>query len=272
MFWNPFSKEEFKYTIDNCNSSSIPSLDKLSWNHLKIILKQDKYLNNIVNIVNACINLGYWPSHFKKSLTVVILKPNKQSYNHPKSFHPTMLLNMLGKLIKKVIGKRLQFQVTVNDFIYPSQLGGLKFKSTTDAEVALTHIICSGWIKNLSTSSLAFDIAQFFPSLNHRFLTYILQKAGIDSHIVKFFTNYLTDRKTNYVWNNFLSSMFEVNVRVGQESALSLILSTLYLSPFLYILENRLRNYNIPVSIILFVDDGLFISQDKSLVSFIAIM
>jgi len=171
-----------------------------------------------------------------------------------------MLLNTLGKIIEKVIGKRLQFQVMANDFIYPSQLGRLKFKSTTDVGVALTYIICSGWVKNLSTSTLAFDITQFFPSLNHHFLTCILQKAGLDSYIVKFFANYLTNRKTNYVWNNFLSSIFEVNVGVRQGSALSPILSALYLSPFLYILENHLKNFNIPVSIILFVDDGLFIS------------
>ena len=177
-----------------------------------------------------------------------------------------MLLNILDKLIKKVIGERLQFQVTANNFIHLSQLEGLKFKSTTNAGVALMHIICLGWVKNLSTSILAFDIVQFFPSLNHCFLTCILQKVGLDSHIVKFFTNYLTDRKTNYVWNNFSSPIFEVNIEVGQGSALSPILSALYLLPFLYILENYLKIFNIPVSIILFVDDGLFISQDKSLV------
>ena len=85
-----------------------------------------------------------------------------------------MLLNTLDKLIKKVIGERLQFQVMANNFIHPSQLGGLKFKSTTNVGVALMHIICLGWVKNLSTSTLAFDIAQFFSSLNHCFLTCIL--------------------------------------------------------------------------------------------------
>jgi len=172
---------------------------------------------------------------------------------------------MLDKLIEKVIGERLQFQVVANDSIYLSQLGGLKFKSTIDAGIALTHIIYLGWIKNISTSTLAFNIAQFFPFLNHCLLTHILQKAGLDICIVNFFTNYLIDRKTNYLWNNFSSPIFDVNVGVGQESALSPILSALYLSPFLYILENCLKNLNIPVSIISFIDDGLFISQNKSL-------
>jgi len=51
---------------------------------------------------------------------------------------------------------------------------------------------------------------------------------------------------------------------VGQGSTLSPILSSLYLSPFLYILENRLKNLNIPVSFLSFVDDGLIITQNKS--------
>ena len=58
--------------------------------------------------------------------------------------------------------------------------------------------------------------------------------------------------------------MFDVNVRVGQGSALSPILSALYLTLFLYILENWLKNLKIPISILSFVDDGLIITQNKS--------
>jgi len=61
---------------------------------------------------------------------VIIPKPNKLLYDSPKSFRPIVLLNTLGKLIEKIIGERIQFYVTANDFIHPSQLGGLKFKST----------------------------------------------------------------------------------------------------------------------------------------------
>ena len=213
--WPAFSKEEFRHALFSCNNSSAPGLDKLMWSHLKIILKDDKCLNTIIHIANACINLGYWPLHFKKSTMVVISKLNKKSYNFPKSFRPIVLLNTIGKLIEKVIRERLQFNMASNNFIHPSQLGSLKFKSTIDADVALTHIIRSGWIKNMSTSTLTFDIAQFFPSLNHRLLTLIMKKAGFNNHVVSFFTNYLVDIKTNYYWNNFISPIFNVNIGVG---------------------------------------------------------
>ena len=236
----------------------------MSWSHLKVILKDNVCLSIIISIANTYINLGFWPFYFKRSMTVVIPKPNKASYNSSKLFRPIVLLNTIDKLIKKVISERLQFLTASNNFIHLSQLGGFKFKFTTNAGVTLIYIICSGWIKNLSTSTLAFDIAQFFPSLNHCLLTLILKKAGFNNHVVSFFANYLVDRKTNYLWNNFSSPTFDVNIGVGQGSALSPILSALYLSLFLYILEKCLKNVNILVSIISFVDDGLLISQSKS--------
>ena len=74
-------------------------------------------------------------------------------------FYPIFLLNTTSKLFKKMIREWLQFLLISNNFIYSCQLGGLKHHSSTDTEVALTHIICSGWVKNLYTSIVAFDIA-----------------------------------------------------------------------------------------------------------------
>ena len=114
------------------------------------------------------------------------------------------------------------------------------------------HIIQSEWKRNCLTSTLAFNIAQFFLSLNHRLLTSIILKAELDRCVVRFFSNYLINRKTSYQWNSFLSSFFNINIGVGQSSTLSHILSTLYL-------EKCLKNLKIPISIISFVDNGLFI-------------
>ena len=194
--WDPFLEKEFTSTIAKCNILSTPNPEKLDWRHLKHILSNKLYLKNIINITNTCLNINYWLSHFKTSTTIVILKSNKVSYNIPKLFRSIVLLNTLGKLIEKVIGDRLQFYVISNNFIHQSQLGGLKFKSTTDASITLTHFICMGQVKNLSTSTLAFNITQFFPLLNHCLLTLILEKAGFDSQVIKFFSNYLVGKKT----------------------------------------------------------------------------
>jgi len=112
---------------------------------------------------------------------------------------------------------------------------------------------------------LAFNIAQFFLSLNHQLLPLILDKVGLDRRVSNFFRNYLVGRKTKYIWNNFISPFFDINVGIRQGSALLPILSALYLSLVFHFLEKRLKILKISISMISFVDDGLFVSQSKSL-------
>lgn len=50
-----------------------------------------------------------------------------------------------------------------------------------------------------------------------------------------------------------------------QESALSSVLSALYISLVFYILENHLEILKILISVLSFVDDSLFVAQSKSL-------
>ena len=123
----------------------------------------------------------------------------------------------------------------------------------------------SGWAKDKSTSTLAFNISQFFSLLNHCLLVLILKKVGLKPKVSSFFTNYLIMRKTSYLWNDLSSPSFTVYIGVGQGSTLSPILLALYLISLLYILEKHLINLKIPVSILSFVDDGLSIAQNKSL-------
>ena len=94
-------------------------------------------------------------------------------------------------------------------------------------------------------------------------LPLILGKARFNPKVVYFFSNYLVGRKTWYFQNNFSSSFFNVDIGVGQSSALSPILSTLYLALVLHILEKHLKSL---VSILYFVDNSLIVAQSKILI------
>jgi len=105
---------------------------------------------------------------------------------------------------------------------------------------------------------------QFFPLLNHKLLLLILGKAEFDHHVITFFSNYLINRKTRYYWNNFSSDSFNINIGVGQDLALPPILSALYLMLLLHILEKHLKNLNLQIFILSFVNNRLIITQNKS--------
>ena len=105
------------------------------------IVGNAKYITNIVNIASLYINLSYWPSYFKKLLLIIISKLNKPLYNTPKIFYSIILLNILGKLIEKVISSRLQIHSITTNFIYQNQIGGIKQQLIIDIGIYLTYLI-----------------------------------------------------------------------------------------------------------------------------------
>lgn len=74
---------EIHDALNKYSSFSTSSLDYISWSYLKKVSRDPE-----------CI-------------TIIITKPNKTSYDSPKSFQPIVLLNILRKLIKKAISNRL---------------------------------------------------------------------------------------------------------------------------------------------------------------------
>jgi len=120
-----------------------------------------------------------------------------------------------------------------NGFLDSYQFGGICQHSTIDIGLYLTHLIWAGWLKQCHTSIIVFDIAQFFLSLNHDFLSLCLSKASLNTNIIGFFNSYHSNCSTTYLWNNFLLLFFNTNIGIDQDSALSSILSTIYLAPII---------------------------------------
>jgi len=196
--WLPFSNQEFKDAIAKYSSSSTPGPDYVLWRHIKSLISYNTCLERLVHIANAYIKLEYWSFHFKSANTIVIPKPNKTLHNTLSFFQPIILLNTTGKLVKKVISNRPQFHMSATSFLDPNQLGGIRQRSTTDAGIYLTYLICTEWLKQCHTSIIAFDITQFFSSFNHKFLFTCLKKAGLNTNIIGFFNSYYSNCSTTY--------------------------------------------------------------------------
>jgi hypothetical protein len=139
--WNPFSKTELLENLAKCSNTSSPGPDHIIWKYLKFLCSNDSCLSLFTILGNGCVQFGHWPTTFKESTTVIIPKPNKDNYSTPKSFHPIVLLNCLGKLFEKLLAKWLQFEAICYNFIHPFQMGGIIQRSTEDAGVLLTHFV-----------------------------------------------------------------------------------------------------------------------------------
>jgi len=90
---------------------------------------------------------------------------------------------------------------------------------------------------------VAFNIMQFFPSLNHDVLMAIIAKSGFPLVMGNFFKSYLVGCKTMYKWDDFLSGFFAVDIGVSQGSGLSPVLSGLYLALDPIVREVQILSY-----------------------------
>ncbi|CAA7265605.1 unnamed protein product [Cyclocybe aegerita] len=209
------------------------------------------------------VRVGHWPCIFKESLLVIVPKPNKPSYAVPKAFRLIILLITFGKLIEKMIANRIQFDTVKHDIFHPNQLGGIRQRSTEDAGLILTHLVRAGWVKGLQTSALAFDITQFFPSINHEMFMAALCKQGFLPILVEFFASYLVGRSTVYCWNTFQSNLWSADMGVGQGSALSPVISGLFIALVMKLFYIKAAPLN--TTLLSFVDDGTILAQSKQL-------
>jgi len=80
-----------------------PGPDHVTWGMLKHLTANPHIATLFLGLAEACLQVGHWPAHFKESLLVIILKLGKSSYSTPKLFCPIVLLNMLGKLVEKML-------------------------------------------------------------------------------------------------------------------------------------------------------------------------
>jgi len=136
-----FLEVEIIDAISKCKNSLTSEPNHLSWLYIKVLVADSRCPKNIVNIINICITYHYWLTHFKKSTSIVIPKPNKTSYDTSKLFCSIVLLNILDKIIEKFISKRLQFQAILLGFFYPNQVDGSKQRFSVNTGVYLNYLI-----------------------------------------------------------------------------------------------------------------------------------
>lgn len=60
-------------------------------------------------LFNSSLHLGYYPRHFRNSITISLRKPGKPDYHIPKAYRPIALLNTLEKTLDSIIATRLSW-------------------------------------------------------------------------------------------------------------------------------------------------------------------
>lgn len=199
---------------------------------------------------------------------VVIPKPGKPCYNVPKAYRPIQLLECLGKLVEKIIAKRITFECGKHDILPPEQFGGRSNASHIDAGMTLVHDIKHTKKQGLVTSVLAIDIKGFFDNINHCWLVRVMWESGFAPPIIKWVASFLSDRQAAIKVDNHLGPMTPIQIGIPQGSPVSPCLSVIYSSDVIREIQDDptlTTPANIPLLPLSYVDDFALLAISDSL-------
>jgi hypothetical protein len=254
------SLEEITSILKGCSSSSAPGDDEIPFYFLKAL--GEPVARALTLLANICLTLQYFLAFLKTSRTIVLRKPGKSSYEAPSAWRPIALLKTIGKVVEKLVAKRIRSAAEEHQLLHPSQMGARATRSTGTALELLTSMIQTVWRegKDQVASLLSLDIAGAFPTVNHTRLVATIQKLGFPSWLQQWVKSFLEERTSTLVINRVESETFEIKAGLPQGSPLSPILFLLYIEE-LFGLASR---PNLGVHTIGFVDDLNLLAYSKS--------
>ena len=248
----PFTIEELNYALNSCTSKS-PGPDSLPYSFIKNITKPQ--MAKLLDFYNFIYRVGY-PEQWSEGLIIPLLKSQKIS-SKVESYRPITLTNTLGKLMEKMVNRRLQNHLEKMSFYSNSQSGFRASHSTYDGLIRLQHSAHEALTDKKFCVAVFLDISKAFDTVWHQGLLTKIKNLDIKGNMGNFIQSFLQNRKISVKVNNTISNHFNLEAGVPQGSVLSPTLFTIYIND---IFENISPN----IQTSLFADDGaIWIVHDK---------
>lgn len=246
VYNSAFNMNEFEYSI-NKNRNSAIGPDNISYEmiqHLPIHAKQ-----YCLKMFNKFWSDSFFPSKWKESTIIPILKPNKDA-SKTENYRPISLTSNLCKTFERIVNNRLTTYLEMNGSIDKIQCGSMKNRSTEDHLVRLETTIRKAFANSQHHVSIFFDIEKAYDTTWRHGIMKDMHNMGLRGRLPLFIKEFMTDR------------VFKV--KIGESISVGRILETgipqgSVLSPTLFIIKINSLTKVIPKEVgfhaSLYVDD-----------------
>lgn len=194
-----------------------------------------KFLQKIFNI---CLNKKIWI--WENAEVIFLKKEGKKSYSIPGSYRPISITSYIGKLLEKIVTRRIIKSLLKNKHDDPNQEGFTEGKNTIRYMNRLYLDIKSDLLLKKTVICLFIDFEKAFDSVWKRALLVKLSRVGIKGNLLKLIDHFLSSRKVKLKVNGTngpLRDCFEFGLPQG--SALSPILFKIFMMDLLEELDDE---------------------------------
>lgn len=244
-------ENEVKDIIDLLDINKASGPDFINHKMLKYISKSIS--KPLTILFNRSLHEHFFPDPWKHSNVVPLFKKGER--NNPSNYRPVSLCSSVGKIMERVVFKKIYNHLHSNNLIYKFQSGFLPGHSTTFQLIDIYHHVCQSFDSKQYSCMVFCDISKAFDRVWHKGLLFKLRQNGIEGDFLDWLSNYLCNRKQCVVLNASSSDTKSVLAGVPQGSVLGPLLFLIYVNDISEQLLSLIR---------LFADDSsLFVSASN---------
>ena len=208
-------------------------------------------------LYNKCIQDGVVPKVLKYGVITPIHK--KRRKDKIENYRPISTLPIFGKILEKILYKRIYNFATSQNIISESQFGFRANHSTSHAIHDSINFIKSCHAKSRHVLGIFIDLSKAFDTIDHKILLSKLQNYGIRGTPHELLKSYLSDRYQQVKIENHTSDKLLVKFGVPHGSVLGPLLFLLYINDLQRICIGKQN-----VKFVLYADDtNIFIAFHK---------
>jgi len=166
--------QQIERAINKLSPNKAPGPDEIG----NIILKKTLAITqqHFLTLAQASLNLGHFPSAFKKTTTVVLRKPNKPDYTKSNAYCPIALESTIGKVIESIVAELLSYATETHHLIPEEHFSGRPRRTGEEVMIILSERIHAAWKEREIYSAVFMDIAGAFNNVHHGRLIHDMQK------------------------------------------------------------------------------------------------
>lgn len=230
----PITPRLIRRVLSKCSNSSSPGPDGISYYHLKNLSCTHLFLATLFSKIITSSPLA--PRSWCNGR--ILLFHKKNSNDTPENFRPIALTSTIGKLLHRILAKRLENYLLDIGYLDPTlQKGFLSdINGVMEHILSLNSILYNAKEHNLPLFMTFVDLRNAFGSIHHQLITDMLSLVGVPNIIISYVSDLYSKLSGSVSTRLWQTGSFVITRGVFQGDTLSPLLFLLCFQPIVLIL------------------------------------